>query len=98
MVGLSTGGGSGASLSLLAAVAVTAGTLLSRGLGGADVVAVSAWHFLIGGALLAGMAAVREPASAINWTPQFIAALLFLSLVGTAAAFLAWFREATRSS
>lgn len=97
LVGLSSGGGSGAWLSLLAAVAVTAGTLLARGLGRADLVAASAWHFLIGGALLAVMAAVREPAPAINWTTQFIAVLLFLSLVGTAAAFLAWFREAARS-
>jgi probable blue pigment (indigoidine) exporter len=60
-------------------------------------VAASAWHFLIGGALLAAITAVREPAPAIHWTPQFITALLFLSLVGTAAAFLAWFTEATRS-
>lgn len=75
LVGLTSGGGSGAWLSLLAAAAC-------------------AWHFLIGGAL---MAAVREPAPAINWTPQFIAVLPFLSLVGTAAAFLAWFREASRS-
>lgn len=97
VVGLSSGGGSGAWLSLLAAAAVTAGTLLARGLGRADLVAASAWHFLIGGVLLAVMAAVREPAPAINWTPQFIAVLLFLSLVGTAAAFLAWFREAARS-
>ncbi|MDN4643420.1 DMT family transporter [Arthrobacter sp. PsM3] len=97
VVGLTSGGGSGAWLALLAAAAVTAGTLLARGLGGADLVAASAWHFLIGGALLAGMAAVREPVPTINWTPQFIAVLLFLSLVGTAAAFLAWFREATRS-
>lgn len=97
VVGLTSGGGSGAWLSLLAATAVTAGTLLARGLGGADLIAASAWHFLIGGALLVGMAAVREPAPSINWTPQFIAVLLFLSLVGTAAAFLAWFREAARS-
>lgn len=84
-------------LSLLAAAAVTAATLPARGLGRADLVAASAWHFLIGGVLLAVMAAVREPAPAINWTPQFIAVLLFLSLVRTAAAFLAWFREAARS-
>lgn len=34
------------------------------------------------------------PVQAINWTPQFITFLLFLSLVLTAAAFLAWFTEA----
>jgi hypothetical protein len=32
--------------------------LLARSLTGTDLVAASAWHFLIGGALLAGMAAV----------------------------------------
>lgn len=83
VVGLSSGRGTGAWLSLLAAAAVTAGTMLARGLEGADLVAASAWHFLIGGALLAAIAAVREPVQAINWTPQFITVLLFLSLVGT---------------
>lgn len=97
VVGVASGGGTGAWLSLLAAAAVTAGTLLSRALHGTDLVAASAWHFLIGGLLLAGMALLNEPAAAINWSPQFLAVLLFLSLVGTAAAFLAWFREAGRS-
>jgi probable blue pigment (indigoidine) exporter len=97
MVGVASGGGTGAWLSLLAAAAVTAGTLLSRALHGADLVAASAWHFLIGGLLLAGLAALNEPTTTINWSPRFLAVLLFLSLVGTAAAFLAWFREAGRS-
>ena len=96
-VGLSSGDGSGAGLSLLAAAAVTAGTLTARSLAGTDLVAASAWHFLIGGVLLAVMAAIMEPGPVIRWTPRFLAALLFLSLVGTAAAFLAWFIEAGRS-
>lgn len=96
-VGLSSGGGSGAGLSLLAAAAVTAGTLTARSLAGTDLVAASAWHFLIGGVLLAFMAAIMEPGPVIRWTPRFLTALLFLSLVGTAAAFLAWFIEAGRS-
>ncbi|MFX1821276.1 DMT family transporter [Pseudarthrobacter sp. CC4] len=96
-VGLSSGGGSGAGLSLLAAAAVTAGTLLARSLAGTDLVAASAWHFLIGGVLLAVMAAIAEPAPVIHWTPRFLGSLLFLSLVGTAAAFLVWFIEAGRS-
>lgn len=97
VVGVASGGGTGAWLSLLAAAAVTAGTLLARGLRDVDLVAASAWHFLIGGVLLAGMAALTEPAAAITWSPQFLVVLLFLSLAGTAAAFLAWFREAARS-
>ena len=58
---------------------------------------ISAWHFLIGGALPAWMATVAEPAPAVNWTPQFLAVMLFLSLAGTAAAFLDWFTEAAYS-
>ena len=97
VVGWGSGGGTGAWLSLLAAAAVTAGTLLARALSGADLVTASAWHFLIGGAVLAAVAAAVEPDPAINWTPRFTAVLLFLALVGTAVAFLAWFTEAARS-
>ena len=96
VVALPGGGGAGAGLSLLAAVSITAGTLLARRIGGIDVVAVSAWHFLIGGALLAGFATIVEGAPDIAWTPRFVALLAFLSLVGTAAAFVAWFTESLR--
>ena len=96
VVALPGGGGAGAGLSLLAAVSITAGTLLARRIGGVDVVAVSAWHFLIGGALLAGFAAIVEGAPDIAWTPRLVALLAFLSLVGTAAAFVAWFTESLR--
>lgn len=96
VVALPGGGGSGALLSLAAAAAITAGTLLSRRLIGLDLVAASGWHFLIGGGLLALWAAASEGRPEIAWTPRFIAVLAFLSLVGTAAAFVAWFAE-TRS-
>ena len=90
------GGGSGAALSLLAAAAITAGTLLARGAGHLDLVMVSGWHFVLGGAGLAAVAAVVEGAPDIAWTPRFLASLAFLALVGTAWAFLAWFREVQR--
>jgi len=93
VVALPGGGGSGAGLSLLAAASITTGTLLARRLGGLDVVAVSAWHFLLGGALLVGVAAVVEGAPHISLTPRFVVVVAFLSLVGTAAAFVAWFTE-----
>ena len=96
IVALPGGGGAGAGLSLLAAASITTGTLLARRIGGLDVVAVSAWHFLIGGALLGGFAAIVEGAPDIAWTPRFLALLAFLSLVGTAAAFVAWFTESLR--
>ena len=89
-------GGRGAWLSVLAAVGITSGTLLARRLGSLDVVMVSAWHFLIGGLVLAVVAGATEGAPAIAWTPRFIAALAFLALVGTAAAFVAWFGEIQR--
>ena len=87
------GGGRGALLSLTASAAITAGTLLSRRLAGLDLLTASGWHFLIGGGLLALWAAAVEGRPAIAWTPRFLAVLAFLSLVGTAAAFVAWFSE-----
>lgn len=97
VVAVPGGGGSGAWLSILAAVGITGGTLLARRLGGLDVVSASAWHFVIGGAFLALVAAAVEGRPGIAWTPRFLALLAFLSLVGTAAAFVAWFQEALRS-
>ncbi|WP_253702108.1 EamA family transporter [Dietzia sp. 111N12-1] len=60
IVSIPGGGGSGALLSLLAAAAVTAGTLMVRGLADLDVVVLSAAHFLIGGLVLAGVALTVE--------------------------------------
>ena len=85
LVALPGGGGKGAALSLLAAVAVTAGTLLARRLGPIDVVVATGWHLLIGGIALAGAAGAIEGAPAIAWTPRFIGSLSFLAVVGTAA-------------
>ena len=96
VVALPGGGGRGALLSLGSAVAVTAGTLMVRHLRDADVVVAGAAHFLFGGVVLAALAAASEGLPHIHWTPRFVAALAFLSLIGTAAAFLAWFIEAQR--
>ncbi|MCY0906217.1 DMT family transporter [Arthrobacter sp. H14-L1] len=97
VVSVPGGGGSGALLSLIAAAAVTAGTLMVRGMAGIDVVVLSAAHFLIGGLVLAGAALVVEGPPAIDWTPRFMIVLGFLGLVATAATTLAWFVEAQRS-
>jgi EamA-like transporter family len=91
------GAGRGAKLALVAAVAITGGTLLARRLGELDLVVAAAWNFLLGGALLAAWAAIAEGAPRIDWTPRFVAVLAFLALVGTAAAFVAWFAESLRS-
>ncbi|WP_448061238.1 DMT family transporter [Cellulomonas hominis] len=97
VVAVPGGGGSGAGLSVLAAVAVTAGTLLSRRLAGMDVVTATGWHLVIGGVALVGLAAATEGAPVISWTPRFVASLAFLALVGTAATTVAWFTEAART-
>lgn len=57
---------------------------------------VSGWHFLLGGAGLAAFAAMVEGAPRITWTPRFVAILAVLALLGTAWAFVVWFREAQR--
>ena len=62
-----------------------------------DVVVVSAWHFVIGGAGLSTLAFIREGAPSVIWTPRFIATLAFLGLVGTAGAFVLWFTEVQRA-
>ena len=97
LVSVPGGGGDGALLSLAAAAAITAGTLLSRRLGGLDVFVITGWHFVIGGLAGAALAAVVEGAPVIAWTPRFVAVLAFLSLVGTAAAFVVWFTEVQRA-
>ena len=93
----SIGTTSGAALALLAATAITTGTLLARRMHDVDVVVVSAWHFVIGGAGLSILAFIREGAPSVSWTPRFIAALAFLAVVGTAGAFVLWFTEVRRA-
>ncbi|KAA0973051.1 DMT family transporter [Paeniglutamicibacter gangotriensis] len=91
-VAVPSGAGTGAWLSLTAALAITAGTLISRQVK-TDMLPVIAWHFLVGGAVLALAAVLVEGPPAISWTARFVGVLLYLSLVGTAAAFLGWFTE-----
>lgn len=91
-VAVPSGVGTGAWLSLTAAAAITAGTLISRQVK-ADILQVIAWHFVIGGAVLAVAAWLVEGPPAIDWSARFIVVVLYVSLVGTAAAFLGWFTE-----
>src|SRR5665647_55034 len=97
LVAVPGGGGSGAALSLLSAVAITGGTLLAGRLGGLDVIVATGWHLIIGGAALAVLAATVEGVPVIAWTPRFAAVLAFLALVATAATTVFWFIEARRS-
>jgi probable blue pigment (indigoidine) exporter len=98
IVTASPGGfGGGALFSLGAATAITAGSLLARRLSAVDVVMLSGWQFLFGGVALAGWAGAVEGAPGVSWTPRFLAALLFLALIGTALTYLIWFTELQRS-
>lgn len=94
VVAVPGGGGQGALLSLVAASAVTAGTLMVRFLGDVDVVVASAAHFLFGGLVL--VAAFVEGVPHIDWTLRFVTVLAFLGVVATAATTLAWFVETQR--
>lgn len=96
VVAVPGGGGTGAWLSIVAAVALTAGTLLTRRLAGIDLVQAAGWHFLVGGLVLAAVSGAVEGVPRIDWTARFTLSLLFLALIGTALAFWAWFTEALR--
>lgn len=96
LIAVPGGGGQGALLSLLSALAVTAGTLMARHLGPVDVVVASAVHLVLGGLVLALAALVLEGAPVITWTVRFALVLAFLGLIGTAATTLAWFVETQR--
>lgn len=91
------GTGGGALLSIAAAAAITAGTLLARRMAKVDVVMLAGWQFLLGGLMLAAWAGAAEGAPVITWTPRFLASLAFLALIGTAATYLLWFTELQRA-
>lgn len=97
VVAVPGGVGEGALPAIGTAVAIAAGTLIARRLTGIDVVMLSAWQFLIGGAALAGWAALAEGPMAVRWAPGFILALGFLALIGTALTYLLWFAELFRA-
>lgn len=96
VIALPSGLGSGAWVALTSAVATTAGTLISRTVQ-ADSRFVAAAQLLIGGVILASAATLADGPPRINWNISFILALLFMSLVGTAATTVAWFTETGRA-
>lgn len=96
IVAIPGGGGSGAALSIGAAGAATVGTLIARQLGSLDDVVAGGWSFLLGGMVLAAWAGLDEGAPAIRWDLRFVAVLAFLGVLGTAAVYVAWFKEARR--
>ncbi|GAA2571287.1 DMT family transporter [Microbacterium binotii] len=96
LIVLPAGAGTGAWLSVTAAAAVTAGTLISRAVR-ADPFLVAAVQLLLGGGILLVFAAIVEGPPVIDWTPGFVLSLLWMSLAGTAATTVAWYAETQRS-
>lgn len=89
--------GSGVLLALLAAGGITVGTLLTRQLHLQDLLAPIGWHFIVGAGVLMIVAGVVEGPPAIQWTFRLVVSLTFLSLFGTAWAFVVWFDESRRA-
>ncbi len=65
--------------------------MLSRLAGRIDIVRATGWQLMIGSLPLGLLAVSTEDISTISWSPSFMAVLVALSLLGTAAAFVLWF-------
>ena len=85
-------GVSGPLLALAASASVAANSVIVKRMGTRpDVLALTAWQLLFGGApLLAGFAAFERGAT-VDWSGTFLALLLFLALAGTALAIPVWY-------
>lgn len=83
----------GVAAALGGAVSMAVGTVLTKRWGaGQPPLAVTAWQLLAGGILLAALTAVVEPLpDALPTAPQ-LGAYAYLTLVGTALAYVLWFR------
>lgn len=57
-----------------------------------DLYWVTGWQLVLGGLMLLALAVMLEDISQTLWSPRLLAATGYLSLVGTAAASLVWFR------
>ncbi len=82
----------GLSLALLSSAGPAAGTILMRRLvGRVDLLVVTAWQFLAGGAALLAVGAVVAGPFAPRLDAAGALALVFLGVVGTGVAYLVWF-------
>lgn len=81
-----------ATLALLAALSAAAASVLAKGIKRPDaIITISAWQFIIGSIPLFALSLLFEKGMPIQFTPSFIAALLFWALIGTAAASTVWY-------
>lgn len=82
----------GVALALVAASAPAAGTVLMRRLGhSVDLLATTSSQFLLGGGILLVVSAFVESWGDVGWSPAMLAGLLVLGVLGTGAAYVAWF-------
>ena len=91
---MGTGGSalSGIGYILLGAIGVAVGNVLLKRLAGrVDLLMATGWQFILGGIPLLALAVRFEAPETVTWTAAFIAILLLLSLLGTAASFALWF-------
>jgi probable blue pigment (indigoidine) exporter len=83
----------GVAAALAGAVCMAVGVVLAKRWGSDHPPLVTtSWQLLAGGILLAVLTAACEPLPAVPLTPVNVAGYAYLSLVGTAFAYLLWFR------
>lgn len=65
--------------------------IVKRARVGDGVLSVAAWQFLAGAVPLWGLSTLFENGVAVQWTPTFLGALLFLAIPGTAFGTALWY-------
>lgn len=85
--------GVGVAAALVGSLSMATGTVLTKKWGGGrSSITITAWQLLAGGLSLAVLVAVIEPLPVSPLTPGALAGYAYLTLVGTALAYLLWFR------
>lgn len=89
----------GIAVILLGAVGIAIGNIImSRIAVRIDIIRATGWQLVIGSVPLAILAAYTEDATSVQWSFTFIAVLLMLSLLGTAAPYVLWFALLQKAS
>ena len=92
------GTASGAALGFVAAAGLAVANLITKYLGTrVDALTATTWQYLLGSAPLVALAVLVERGDPIAWGAEFVAALLFLGVVGSAGASYAWYRLVQRA-
>ncbi|MBI4939559.1 MAG: DMT family transporter [Actinobacteria bacterium] len=86
----------GSAAALLASVGLAVSTLFARRIGTADLLAVGGWQYVFGGVLLGVTALAVEGHPVVPLRLGAVAALLALSVFGTAVPLVIWLGEARR--